>query len=96
VERLHRASKSTPRVAVYTHKDPASLLRQLAGGRIHRREDIEIIALDRTLIAAMVERLERRMAFTLMLSEGHCYVTLGDETLEGAVTRLSLGGGPSA
>lgn len=89
-ERLHRASKSTPRVAVYTHKDPASLLRQLNGARIHRREAIELVALDRSLIAGMVERLERRMAFTLMVSEDHLYVTLGDETLEGAVSRLSL------
>ena len=89
-ERLHRASKATLRVAVYAHKDPASLRRQLAGARIHRREAIELVALDRTLIAALVERLERRMAFTLMVSENHLYVTLGDETLDGAVTRLSL------
>ena len=89
-ERLHRASKSTPRVAVYTHKDPASLLRQLAGERIHRRDAIELVALDRTLIASMVERLERRMAFTLMVSEGHLYVTIGDETLEGVISKLSL------
>ena len=89
-ERLHRASKATLRVAVYAHKDPASLRRQLAGARIHRREAIELVALDRTLIAALVERLERRMAFTLMVSENHFYVTLGDETLDGAVTRLSL------
>lgn len=46
-ERLHRASKATPRVLVYTHKDPASLLRQLAGERIHRREHIAVVALDR-------------------------------------------------
>src|ERR671918_849308 len=31
--RLHKASKASPRVAVYTHKDPAQVVRQLAGER---------------------------------------------------------------
>src|SRR5438045_3695280 len=39
--RLHKASKAAPRVAVYTHKDPAQLVARLAGERIHRAEDVE-------------------------------------------------------
>src|SRR5687768_13503143 len=35
-ERLHKASKATPRVVVYTHKDAARLAQQLGGPRIHR------------------------------------------------------------
>src|SRR4249920_3872913 len=45
--RLHKAAKTAPRVAVYTHRDPANLLRQLAGGKIHRAEDLELYAIDR-------------------------------------------------
>ena len=89
--RLHRASKACPRVVVYTHKDPDSLLRQLEGERIHRREEIGLVALDRDLIAFIVDRLERRMTFTIMVNEGHLYVTLCDETFEGALTKSSLG-----
>src|SRR5918999_2002196 len=33
--RLHKASKAARRVAVYTHKDPAQFLKQLAGEKIH-------------------------------------------------------------
>ena len=83
-------ARRPPEFAVYTHKDPESVLRPLAGERIHRREEIELVALDRTLIAALVERLERRMTFTLMVSENHLYVTLGEETLEAAIVRQSL------
>lgn len=90
-DRLHRASKACPRVVVYTHKDPAVWLRQLEGQRIHKREGIEVVALDRGLIAELVARLERRMAFTLMRSDNHLYLTLGDDTIEGALTRHSLG-----
>ena len=90
-DRLHRASKACPRVIVYTHRDPAGWLRQLDGQRIHKRESIEVVALDRGLIAELVARLERRTAFTLMRSEDHLYLTLGEDTIEGTLTRSTLG-----
>ncbi len=90
--RLHKASKSVPRVVVYTHKDPAILLRLLEGERIHRAERLEVRSIDRALVAAIVARLERRMALALSVTDGHLYVTIGDDTLDGAVARLSLPG----
>ncbi|MGH7620759.1 MAG: YaeQ family protein [Gemmatimonadaceae bacterium] len=88
--RLHKASKASPRVAIYTHKDPAMLLRQLAGERIHRAEAIELYAIDRAFLAAFAERLERRMAFQLSITEGHLYLTLDGRALDGAIERHSL------
>jgi uncharacterized protein YaeQ len=88
--RLHKASKASPRVAVYTHKDPLHLLRQLAGERIHRVEEIELYAIDRDLLTELKSRLERRMAFQLSFTESHLYLTLGSESLDGAVVRHSL------
>lgn len=88
--RLHKASKAAPRVAIYTHKDPAQLLRQLAGERIHRAESLELYAIDRSLLAALAQRLERRMFFQLSVTEGHLYFTLGDRSLDGAVVRHAL------
>ena len=88
--RLHKASKASPRVAIYTHKDPLQLLRQLAGERIHRVESIELYAIDRELLASLTSRLERRMSFQLSFTEDHLYITLGDESLDGAVVRHSL------
>lgn len=90
--RLHRASKLAPRVVVYTHKDPAGLLRNLAGERIHRASELEIYAMDRELLAALTERLDRRLSFDLTVTERHLYLTLGDETLTGEVVRVSLPG----
>ncbi len=88
--RLHRASKASPRTVVYTHKDPAQLLRQLEGERIHRADSIEIHAIDRPLIDAIVARLDRRTTLVLSVTERHLYVTIGDETLEGAVVPYRL------
>ena len=88
--RLHRACKAAPRVAVYTHKDPVQWLRHLAGERIHRAEALELYAIDRGLIAALVERLDRRMAFSLSINDRDMYVSIGAETLTGAVSRLRV------
>ncbi|MBM3984338.1 MAG: YaeQ family protein [Planctomycetes bacterium] len=91
--RLHRAAKAAPRVAVYTHKDPGALLRQLAGERIHRAADIRIHAFDRALLDALAARLQRRMAFALAVNERHLYVTLGGEVLSGEVHTHALDDG---
>lgn len=89
--RIHKASKAAPRVAIYTHKDPTVLLRQLAGERIHRADDVELYAVDRPLLADLAARLERRMSFQLSLSESHLYLTLGKDSLDGEVVRHPLG-----
>ena len=91
--RLHRASKAAPRVAVYTHKDPRTLVRQLAGERIHRAEALEVYAVDRPLLAALAERLERRMALELSVTERTLYVGVDGETLTGAVERVAVPAG---
>jgi uncharacterized protein YaeQ len=87
--RLHKASKAAPRVVVYTHKDPAQLVRALAGERIHRAEQLELYALDRALVAALLERRERRTSFDLTVTERHLFVTIGGESLEGTVVPIS-------
>jgi uncharacterized protein YaeQ len=84
-ERLHKASKASPRVAVYTYKDPANLVRQFEGMKIHRAEQIELYALDPGFIAEIVAKLERRTSFELAVTERHLYLTIGGETIEGVV-----------
>ena len=86
--RLHKASKAARRVVVYTHKDPTQFLKQLAGARIHRAEALELYAIDRALVSALVARLERRVAFSLSVSERELYLSIGADNLAGRVVRL--------
>jgi uncharacterized protein YaeQ len=88
--RLHKAAKAAPRVAVYTHRDPAQLLRNLAGERIHRASEVELYAIDRTFIQQLAGRLDRRMAFSLSINERELYLSIGADTLIGAVIRHPL------
>jgi uncharacterized protein YaeQ len=87
---LHRACKAAPRVVVYMHKAPAQFLARLAGERIHRSEAIELYAIDRTLIGAVVARLDRRMGFALSVADRELYLSLGTETLSGSVVRHAV------
>jgi uncharacterized protein YaeQ len=89
--RLHKASKAAPRVVVYTHREPSAWLRQLEGQKIHKVEKIEAWAIDRALIDAMVERLDRRLSFELSVADGTIYVNVGGATLTGTLERLTLG-----
>lgn len=89
--RLHRASKAAPRVVVYTHKDPAKFVSQLAGERIHRVDALELYAVDRALVAALAARLERRMEFSLSITDRELYLSIGADTLTGVIRRLTLG-----
>jgi uncharacterized protein YaeQ len=87
-DRLHKASKLAERVVVYTHKDPAQFLKQLAGRKIHNADSLELYALDRLLVSALVARLERRVAFSVSITDRELYLSIGPDHLTGRVGRL--------
>lgn len=87
--RLHKASKTSPQVAVYVHKEPTQFLKSLAGARIHNAARLELYAIDRPLIAALVVRLDRRMTFALSITDRDLYLSTAAETLVGTVRTLS-------
>jgi uncharacterized protein YaeQ len=91
-ERLHRASKATPRVAVYTHKDVAQFAARLRGERIHRIEALEVYSFDRDMLTRLENRLSRRMALSLTIMEKHLYVSVDEESITGIVERVELAG----
>ena len=88
--RLHKAAKSGARVVVYTHKNPEQFLKQLAGEKIHRPDELELYAMDRGLVAALAARLDRRVAFSVSITDRELYLSIGTDTLTGTVTRLTL------
>ena len=87
--RLHKASKLARRVVVYTHRDATQFLKQLAGKTIYSADTLELYAIDRTLVSALVARLERRVALSVSVSDRELYVSIGPDQLTGRVVRLS-------
>jgi uncharacterized protein YaeQ len=86
--RVHKASKASPRVAVYTHKNPAHLLRQWSGTRIHRAESVEVYGIDHAFLTALIPHLDRRTAFTLSVTDRCLYLSIGSDTLTTTVERF--------
>lgn len=81
-ERLHRGSRIAGRVAVWTHRDPATLLRQLQGERIHCAAEIPIHSFDRGWIDAVAPRLGRRAKLGVSVAGRHLWLDLDGETFE--------------
>ena len=89
--RLHVASKACARVAVYTHKEPRLLHRAYEGQKIHRAEHVELYAIDRELLGELVERLDRRVAMTLSVSDRQLFIDVAGANLNGTVERHAIG-----
>ena len=87
--RLHKASKAAARVVVYCHKEGTQWLKGLAAAGIHRAGELELYAIDRGFIAEMVARLDRRMAFSVSITDREIYLSIGADNLTGHIERLA-------
>jgi uncharacterized protein YaeQ len=90
-ERLHKASKAAPRVVVFTHNDPALLQRNARDKVIHRAADIEVYALAPGFLDELEAETDRNTKWVLVHTAGEIYVTVGERSVAGTVTRHVLG-----
>lgn len=90
-ERLHKISKSSPRTVIFTHNDVAQLHRAVAKKDIHRLAEIEVYALDPKFLDALDKATERTSNWSLVLTEGQLYVTIGEVNVAGVLERHRLG-----
>ena len=88
--RLHKATKASPRVVVYSHKDLSAWLLKFRNEPVRRADEIEVYSIDHELIAGLVARLTRRMKFDLVATGQHLYLSFDSGTLDGAVTRIQI------
>jgi uncharacterized protein YaeQ len=89
-ERLHKASKAAPRVVVVTQHDPRALLVQLRGEKIHRKDDLQVFALPPTFLDSLASATGRHTRLSLVRNEGELYVTVGDKSFSGILSRYSI------
>ena len=93
-ERLHRGSKQAQRCAVYTHRDPAPLLEQLAGQKIHRAAEIPVYSFERAFMDEASAALGRRASLALSVTGRHVYLDIDGRHFESAIGEARLA--PSA
>lgn len=90
-DRLHYGSKLTGRVVVYTHRDPARLLPQWAGKKIHDAEHIVLRSFDAGFIDGAAAAIERRNTVTLSVTEGQLYLDVNGVSLSSTVHEHAIG-----
>jgi uncharacterized protein YaeQ len=90
-ERLHKGSKQAPRCAVYTHRDPAPLLEQFAGQRIHRASEIPLYSFERAFLAEAAASLDRRAKLSLSVTGRHLYLDVGDKHFSSPIEERRVG-----
>lgn len=95
-ERLHRASKLAERVAVYTHREPRTVLGQLQERKIHRGPEIPIYTFGRGFIEDVAAHLQRRMRLSLSVTERHLYLDLDGQSMTTVIEEHRLPGWDAA
>ena len=89
-DRLHKASKASPRVVVFTQHDPRLLVREAGTRDIHKADQIEVYALDPRFLNQLGELTERNAKWTLLRNDDLLYVTVGAKSVTGPVTKHAL------
>lgn len=89
-DRMHRATKAAPRVALFTHAEIENLQKEASSRNVHRVEEIEVWHLEPEFLDALGAKLERNFELELVRTDGRLYVTLDSGPLEGELTRYSL------
>jgi len=89
-KKLHKATKSAPRVVVYTYKNPEFLLQDLFANKIYQPERLELYSFSCALLAPLEASLVKDNSWNLIHNEGTLMIQVGDETIEGNVESHSL------
>lgn len=90
-ERLHRGSKLAGRAALYVHRDPAQLLAQYAGSRIHRAAEIPVYDFGQAFIRQVAPKLQRRSKLAVSVTERQLYLDLDGENYSTTIAEHRLG-----
>jgi uncharacterized protein YaeQ len=89
-ERIHRATKLAPRVAIYTHRPLRVVMEQLSGKRIHRSDQVPVYTFADGFIEQVAEAVGRRAALTLTVTERQLYLDLDGRTFSTTIEQHHL------
>jgi uncharacterized protein YaeQ len=89
-DRLHRASKLGARLVVYAYQRPNELAKQIAEAKVHRREALELRALDPGFLDRVSATLDRNNRWELSVAGGALYLTIGGKLHESSCERVAI------
>lgn len=90
-DRLHKAAKLAPRVAIYAWKNVEQLAQAIAERGVHRADELVLRALPAELLDGVAATLDRINRWDLAVTGGVLYLAAGAKQFEGAVTPVAIG-----
>lgn len=88
--KIHKASKASEQVKVYTYKKPAHLVAEINSNNVHRAEELEIYALDPSFLEELAQLIARDNQWSLTHDEGSLLVSVKYTTIQGELERVTL------
>jgi uncharacterized protein YaeQ len=89
-DRLHKASKLAPRVAVYAWKNVEALAEAITEREVHRRDELELKALPPEVLDAIGATIDRHNKWDLSVAGGAIYLTINGTLFELAATVIPI------
>lgn len=87
-ERLIRASRHSDRVILLACGPACWNWQELHLAKLVGIPNLTIVTIDQRFLGQLASRLQRSIAWSLTVTEGTIYLTVGDETLETTLVRL--------
>jgi uncharacterized protein YaeQ len=68
--KIHKASKASDKVKIYTYKDPQVLLNELNSEPIHRKDEIEIFSMSSNFFDQLEKQMQKENRWTIINMDG--------------------------
>lgn len=69
IKKLHKASKTSKKVIVYTYKDPQALVTEIKKHPIHRAQELEIYSLDPEFLSLLEQSLIKNNYWSILVQD---------------------------
>lgn len=89
-DRLHKATKASPRVVVYTWRNAEELAEAIRERGVHRADAIELFGVSADWLDAIAATLDRVNKWDLAVTGGAIYLTINGALFEGSVQRVAI------
>jgi uncharacterized protein YaeQ len=81
--KLHKATKTSRNVKVYTYKNPESLMTEIRTEKVHRAEEIEVFSLAPAFLTQLSEVLKRDNRWAILFDDSTISVQVGETSIAG-------------
>lgn len=89
-KKLHKATKVSKAVKVYTYKNPELMMRELREEKIHRVEEIAFYSMTTAFLDELVPLLKKDNRWGILFNDGAITVQVGEKSVSGELHTQTL------